>query len=82
MQNLTKKLKSLKNATQTQYDKTIQQYAKTEVIKALKEAGISADDLSEQDFSELLDDKIKESKAFTKGALVAGGALLFLEFLG
>lgn len=82
MDNLTNKLKSLKNATQTQYDEVINKYSENEVLKELKEAGINKDDLSTDEFDELLEDKIKQSKSFSKGAMVAGGALLFLEFLG
>lgn len=82
MQDLITKLKSIKNATQSQYDEVIDKYSKTEVLKELKEAGISKDDISDEEFDELLEEKIKESKAFSKGAMVAGGALLFLELLG
>ncbi len=82
MQELVNKLKNLTNATQTQYNETIVNYAKKEVLKELKEAGVSKDDLSDEEYNDLLEDKIKESKAFSKGAMVAGGALLFLEFLG
>lgn len=82
MENLVKKLNSLKNATQSQYDETIKKYAETEVIKELKDAGVSIDDISTQEFQELLEDKIRASKAFAKGAMVAGGVLLFLDLLG
>jgi len=82
MKNLTQKLKSLKNATQSQYDEVIIKYSKTEVLKELKKAGITKEELSDDEFDELLEDKIKQSKSFSKGAMVAGGALLFLEFLG
>ena len=82
MDNLITKLKSLKNVTQQQYDDVIIKYSKEEVLKELKEAGISKDDLSKDEFDELLEDKIKQSKSFSKGAMVSGGALLFLEFLG
>ena len=82
MDNLISKLKSLTNATQEQYDEVITNYAKSEVLKELKVAGISKDDLIPEEFNELLEDKIKQSKSFSKGAMVAGGALLFLEFLG
>ena len=82
MENLVKKLNSLKNATQSQYDETIKKYAETEVIKELKDAGVSIDDISTQEFQELLEDKIRVSKAFAKGAMVAGGVLLFLDLLG
>jgi len=82
MQELVNKLKTLKNATQSQYNQVINDYAYNEVIKELKEAGITKNDLSESEFNELLEDKIKESKAFSKGAMVAGGVFLFLELLG
>jgi len=82
MENLVKKLNSLKNVTQSQYDETIKKYAKAEVLKELSEAGVSIDEISTQEFQELLEDKIKASKAFAKGAMVAGGALLVLDLLG
>ena len=82
MDNLVSKLKSLKNATQSQYDDVIVKYSNDEILKELKQAGISKDDLTDDEFKELLDAKIKESKAFSKGALVATGAFLFLELLG
>jgi len=82
MQDLITKLKSIKNATQSQYDEVIINYSKTEVLKELKDAGISKDDIGVEEFDELLEEKIKESKAFSKGAMVAGGAMLFLELLG
>ena len=82
MNELITKLKSIKNATQSQYDEVINKYSQTEVLKELTEAGISKEDISQEEFGELLEEKIKESKAFSKGAMVAGGAFLFLELLG
>ena len=82
MNNLIIKLRNIKNATQSQYDEVINKYSQTEVLKEIKEAGISKDDISVEEFNELLEEKIKESKAFSKGAMAAGGAFLFLEFLG
>ena len=82
MNDLVNKLKNLKNTTQSQYDEVINKYSYNEVLKELKEAGLSKDDLSVDDFEELLNEKIKELKSFSKGALVATGAFLFLELLG
>jgi tRNA A37 N6-isopentenylltransferase MiaA len=82
MNELITKLKSIKNATQSQYDEVINKYSQAEVLKELTEAGISKEDISQEEFDELLEEKIKESKAFSKGAMVAGGAFLFLELLG
>lgn len=82
MDNLVQKLKSLTNATQRQYDDVITNYSNDEILKELKEAGISKDDLSQEEFDELLENKIKQSKSFSKGAMAAGGVFLFLEFLG
>ena len=82
MDTLIDKLKRVKNATEQQYDTVITNYAKDEVLKELKDAGISKDDISDEEFDELLEEKIKESKAFSKGAMIAGGAMLFLELLG
>ena len=82
MDKLVQKLKSLTNATQQEYDKAILNYAKKEVIQELKKAGISKEELTQEDFDALLEEKIKQSKSFSKGAMAAGGALLFLDFLG
>lgn len=82
MQEMVEKLKSLKNATQSQYDEVINNYSKEQVEKDLKKAGISKEELSDEEFQELLDEQIVKSKSFSKGALVAGGAFLFLELLG
>ncbi|DAB34029.1 MAG TPA: hypothetical protein CFH82_07390 [Sulfurospirillum sp. UBA12182] len=82
MNDLVEKLKSMKNATASQYDKTIKEYASKQVQKELKEAGISKEDMSQEEYEQLLEDKYKEAKSFSKGAMVAGGFLLFLELLG
>lgn len=82
MQEMVEKLKGLKNATQSQYDEVIDKYSKKQVIEDLKKAGISKDELSDAEFQELLNEQVDKSKSFSKGALVATGALLFLEFLG
>jgi tripartite-type tricarboxylate transporter receptor subunit TctC len=82
MNDLITKLKTMKNATQEQYLEVIKNYSHKEVLKELQEAGISEDDLSSEEFDELLEDKIKQSTSFSKGALVATGAFMFLELLG
>jgi len=82
MQEMVDKLKSLKNATQSQYNSVIDKYSKEQVIEDLKKAGISKSELSDEEFKELLDEQVVKSKSFSKGAMVATGALLFLEFLG
>ena len=82
MDKLVMKLKQIKNATQSQYDSTVDKYAKDEVLRELKEAGISKDDLSDDEYEELLKEKTKQAKTFANGALTASGAILFLELLG
>lgn len=82
MNDLVEKLKTLKNATVEQYQETIEKYAYNEVIKELKEAGLTKDDIPQSEFDDLLKDKITQATSFSKGAMVAGGALLFLELLG
>lgn len=82
MDNLIKQLKSLKNATKEKYESTIQKYAYNEVIKDLKDAGLSKDEISQSEFDDLLKDKTTQATSFSKGAMVAGGAILFLELLG
>ena len=82
MTNLVNKLKQIKDVTQEQYKEAIDKYAYNEVIKDLKETGIQKDDLLDDDFNELLQEKVKHSQTFAKGAMTATGALLFLELLG
>jgi len=82
MNKLVNQLKQMKNATQTQYKEAIDKYAYSEVIKDLKEAGIKKDELLDDEFDELLKEKIKQSQTFAKGAMAATGVLLFLELLG
>lgn len=82
MNDLVEQLKSIKNATAMQYDNTIKKYANKQVLKELKVAGISKDDMSQEEFEVLTEQKYKEAKSFSKGALVTGGFLLFLELLG
>jgi hypothetical protein len=82
MNDLVEKLKNMKNATANQYDKTIKEYANKQILKELKEAGISKEDMSQEEYKELLEGKYKEALSFSKGAMVAGGFLLFLELLG
>jgi hypothetical protein len=82
MDKLVKQLKNMKNATQAQYKEAIDKYAYSELIKDLKDAGIDKDDLLDDEFNELLQEKIKQSSTFAKGAMVATGAMLFLELLG
>jgi len=79
---MVNKLKSLKNATQSQYDEVIQKYSHEQVLEDLKKAGISKDELSDKEFQELLDEQVVRSKSFSKGAMIATGAFLFLELLG
>lgn len=82
MDNLIKQLKSMKNVTKEQYESTIEKYAYNEVLKDLKEAGLSKDDISQSEFDDLIKDKVTQATSFSKGAMVAGGAILFLELLG
>lgn len=76
------KIKSMKNATQEQVDAIIKEQSYKNVIKDLKEAGISESELSEEEFDQLMAEEIKKNKSFAKGAMVATGALLILELLG
>lgn len=79
---LINQLKSMKNATEAQYKEAIDKYAYNEVIKDLKEAGIDKDELLDDEFEELLKEKVKQAQTFSKGAMAASGVLLFLELLG
>ena len=82
MQELKTKLLNMKNATQQQYREAIETYSKKEVIKELSSAGLSREDLSDEEFQELLEAKVQQATAFSKGLMVAGGAFMFLELLG
>jgi hypothetical protein len=82
MQRLTQELQNVKNATKEQYDEIIIKYAKEKVDKEIKKSGLSIEDLSTEDYQELLDEEIKQAKQFSKGALAATGLFLFLELLG
>mgnify|MGYP004000964189 CR=1 FL=1 len=82
MKNLINQLKEMKNATQSEYNELINQYANKEVLNKLKELGIKKEDISEEEFNALLADQIKESKVYANAALGATGLFLFLEFLG
>ncbi|MBD3807875.1 MAG: hypothetical protein IE880_04060 [Epsilonproteobacteria bacterium] len=82
MEELVKKLKTMKNATEAQYDAMIESHAHKEVIKNLKEAGLEKDDLSDEEFNALLSEQKKRANSFAKGALGASGIFLFLELLG
>lgn len=79
MNDLVEKLKTMKNATNEQYQAVIEKYAYNEVVKELKEAGLTKDDIPQSEFDDLLKDKINQATSFSKGAMVAGGALIFLE---
>jgi hypothetical protein len=82
MDKLVTQLKQMKNATQAQFKEAIDKYAYSEVIKDLKEAGINKDELIDEEFDEFLREKVQQSQAFAKGAMIATGAMLLLELLG
>lgn len=82
MNDLIKSLKNIKNGTKETYQEVIYNYSKKEVLKELKEAGIDKDEISTDDYEELLKEKIQQSTSFSKGAMVATGGFLFLELLG
>lgn len=82
MDNLVEKLKSLKNASGRECREAIEKHSYNQVIKELKEAGLSKEDIPQEEFDQLLQGKIKENTSFAKGAMVAGGAILFLQLLG
>jgi hypothetical protein len=82
MKDLIEQLKNVKHATETEYNNIIINYSKEQVEKDLKEAGLCKDDLDTQEYEALLKQQIEKSKTFSKGAMAAGGLLMFLEFLG
>ena len=82
MRDLVSELKNIKNATKLQVDSIIDSYSYEQVIKDLKEAGINKDELSDEEFKQLLAEEVVKSRKFSKGLLVGGGAILLLELLG
>jgi len=82
MQQTIDRLKNLKDITQEEVSKVMKEQAYKSVLKELKEDEISVEDLSEREFNQLLNEEIKKQKTFSKGVLVGGSALLFLELLG
>ncbi len=82
MQEVIGRLKNLKNATNTQVDKIINDHSYDTVLKELKDDGISVSDLSDDEFKQILAEEVKKTKTFAKGALAGATGLLFLELLG
>ncbi len=82
MQETINKLKTLKNATETQINEVIYMQSHKSVLKDLKADGIDINDLSKEEFNQILAEEIKKQKAFSKGTLAGMSALMFLELLG
>jgi len=82
MQDLINRLKNLKSASSTQVDKIINDHSYDTVLKELKDDGISINDLSDDEFKQILAEEVKKTKTFAKGALTGGAGLLVLELLG
>jgi len=82
MQSTVNKLKSLKNVTEEKVNQIIKEQSYNAVLKELKEDGIDIDDLTEEEFNQLIAEEIKKQKTFSKGMMVGAGALLLLELLG
>jgi len=82
MEDIKQKLGSMKDATLQQYNEAIDKYSYSQVIKELKNAGLSKDELSSDEFNKLLAAQVKETKSFSNGAMASAGVLLFLDFLG
>lgn len=82
MQEVIDRLKNLKNSTNTQVDKIINDHSYDTVLKELKDDGISVNDLSDNEFKQILAEEVKKTKTFAKGALAGGTGLLFLDLLG
>jgi len=82
MQSTVNKLKSLKNVTGEKVNQIIKEQSYNAVLKELKEDGIDIDDLTEEEFNQLIAEEIKKQKTFSKGMMVGAGALLLLELLG
>jgi phosphopantothenate synthetase len=82
MNKMVEQLKSIKNATQSQYNEVIQKYSKDQVISDLEKAGIKREELTDKEFDDLLGEQVMKAKSFSKGAMMAAGAFFLLELLG
>ena len=82
MKSTIEKLKNLKNVTEEQVNSVIHEQTYKAVLKELEEDGINIDDLTEEEFNQLLAEEIKKQKSFAKGMMIGGSALLLLELLG
>ena len=82
MDDLIKKLKSMKNATKEDVDNLIYDHSYKNVVKDLKDIDINPNDLEDEEFNHLLAEEINKNKTFSKGALIGASSILLLELLG
>lgn len=63
-------------------DEALKKQAYMNVVQDLKKSGIVVEEVSKEDFEELLIDEVKRLKTLGKGALVGAGVFTVLSLLG
>lgn len=75
------KLKEYKESAFKDIDETITKQAYNNVIKDLKAADIDPEELSDEEFKQLMAEEIKEIKTLGKGTIAGAGAFVLFDFL-
>lgn len=71
-----------KNNTLDKADEMLRSNAQKVVLKELKEQGINANDLSEEEFEQLFIEEYEKQKNVSKGVGAGAGVMLLLSMLG
>lgn len=83
MEDYKSKLSNLKFKTKAQFDDFIYENSTKSVLKVLKENGIEASELCDDEMNLLIAEEVEKQKEFSKGlATGAGGLALLMGFLG
>jgi hypothetical protein len=82
MQEKIERLKSLKNTTQEKFEDFVNERAYNRVVKDLTNINIDVDDLTDDEFMQLLSEEIQKTKIFIKGVFSGLGIFIFLDLLG
>ena len=72
----------LKNAVTERFENLLRDHAYKSLTNSLKDDGISLDDLTDEEFEELLAEEIQKQRSFTKGVGVGTGIMVLMELLG
>ena len=76
------KIKSYKDEALPEIDKAIREQAYKNVLNDLKDADIDPEEMSDDEFNQLMAEEIKSIESMGKGAMVGSGVFAFLELLG